>query len=76
MPKQLAGFVVVVVVLVFAYFRQTQLAQQFDYQRGACGATFELSSLAAVMVPHMRQKKLVRCPQCGAVTWATSVPKS
>ncbi len=75
MPKQLAVFVGVAVVLVFACFRQTRLAQQFDYPCGACGATFELPALAVVMVPHTMQKKRVRCPRCGAVTWATPVPK-
>jgi DNA-directed RNA polymerase subunit RPC12/RpoP len=76
MPHSLAPFIVIPVVLILAVSWQTYLSKNFDYQCGSCGERFTPSVLAAAVAPHrFGGRKLLRCPSCGKVTWASAVPK-
>jgi len=68
--------IVPIVLIVIAVIIVLQTNKNFDYQCSNCGAIFSLSALSALFSLHMMGKKFVRCPHCGAVTWANRIPKS
>jgi len=68
--------VIVIVVFLVMAWGQRSLSKGFDYQCGSCGHTFSPSPAAAAIAPHrLGGFKLLRCPSCGAITWASAVPK-
>jgi len=68
--------IIVVVVFLVMAFAQRSLSKGFDYQCGSCGYRFSPSPVAAALAPHrFGGLKLLRCPSCGALTWASAVPK-
>lgn len=72
-----APWYLAVVVIPLAFGAQFLFARRYDWQCESCGHTFTLSPIVAALAPHrMGGRKLVRCPSCGARTWATPVPKS
>jgi len=69
-----------IIVIPLGLAAQYFLASRADWQCGSCGHTFSLSPFAAIFLPHspgnsFGGRKLVRCPNCGAMGWATAVPK-
>jgi hypothetical protein len=65
-------------IAVFAVVFATQLvfARRYDWQCARCGHTFSVSPLAATLMPHrFGGQKLLKCPSCGARTWARPVRK-
>lgn len=71
-----APVIVVVVVFLLVAWGQRTLSQGVDYQCGSCGYVFNPSPAAAALAPHrFGGFKLLRCPDCGALTWASAVPK-
>ncbi|HUJ54867.1 MAG TPA: zinc ribbon domain-containing protein [Gaiellaceae bacterium] len=76
MPSVVTPVLVVVAVLVLTTLWQRRLSQGYDYQCGRCGHRFSPSPLAAALAPHrFGGLKLLKCPECGAFTWASVVPK-
>jgi DNA-directed RNA polymerase subunit RPC12/RpoP len=73
--QQLLPLVVPLIVLVFYAFWQSWISSNFDYQCANCGAIFTLQTWQAMIAPHAMWRKLVRCPTCGQMTWATLVRK-
>jgi DNA-directed RNA polymerase subunit RPC12/RpoP len=73
--NRLIPIIVVAIVTVFVAFSQRWMISNFDYQCANCGEIFGLSTLQAMIAPHAMGKKLVKCPNCGKVIWATPVRK-
>lgn len=71
----LLPIVIVVVVLGAQYFRQRTMAPRVQYRCQSCGQTFSLSPLIATLAPHRMGSKFVKCPHCGARTWAAREPR-
>ncbi|MDA8440709.1 MAG: hypothetical protein M0Z51_17880 [Propionibacterium sp.] len=67
--------IILVAGLVAMYLIQTRMSARFDYECATCGHRFSLSPGLATIAPHSMGRKWVRCPECGARTWATRVPK-
>lgn len=68
--------VIPIVIFAVAFSAQFFLASRRDWQCGNCGHIFSLSPIAATLMPHsFGGRKLVRCPNCGALGWASPVPK-
>ena len=70
---------VIVVVLGFGVnlLVQQTLTSRYDYRCDRCAATFSLSPATAAGAPHkMGGAKYVKCPNCGARSWVTPVPKA
>jgi DNA-directed RNA polymerase subunit RPC12/RpoP len=69
---------VIVVVVVFCALMlfQQSLSKGFDYRCDSCGHRFSPSLVAAALAPHrFGGLKLLRCPNCGTLMWASAVPK-
>ena len=62
--------IVIVAIIVIAFFMQKWRVSNFEYKCGKCGAKFDLPAIKAVFSPHVFGSKLVRCPECGKMTWA------
>jgi DNA-directed RNA polymerase subunit RPC12/RpoP len=76
MSGSVSPLIVIPVVIVLGALFQRQLSKNFDYQCASCGARFSPSALAASVAPHrFGGLKLLRCPSCGKITWASAVPK-
>lgn len=75
MLTALAPYLIPAALLVAVFCAQFALHKRYDYQCGNCGNTFSPSVLAMTLTPHRFGSKLLRCPKCGKVTWATRVPK-
>jgi ribosomal protein S27AE len=73
--EQLFPALVAVLVLIIYAFWQAWIIGNFDYQCGNCGYIFSLQLLDAMFAPHAFWRKLVRCPNCGQMTWAALVQK-
>jgi len=59
------------------YLFQRSRSSRYDYRCETCGENFSLSPLAGAVAPHrIGGRKWVRCPRCGALSWATPVLKS
>ncbi len=69
------SIIVIAAVTLLAVVWARWTNSHFDYQCPNCGEIFSLSVLQAMAVPHMSGRKLVRCPNCGRVSWATPVAK-
>lgn len=68
--------IVIVAVFLILVLSQRTLSRGCDYRCGRCGHRFAPSSVAAALAPHrLGGLKLLRCPQCGATTWASAVQK-
>jgi DNA-directed RNA polymerase subunit RPC12/RpoP len=67
-------FLVIIVTLIVAAW-QDWMNHTFNYQCGNCGEVFGLSLLGGMLSPHMRGRKLIRCPNCGKISWSTPVHK-
>jgi DNA-directed RNA polymerase subunit RPC12/RpoP len=63
--------VIVVVIALGGSFLWQKARGPSAYRCEACGATFPLSPLQATLAPHSMARKLVRCPSCGARSWAS-----
>jgi ribosomal protein S27AE len=55
-------------------------ASRHDWECEKCGHIFSISPLAATFLPHsfgnsFGGRKLAKCPNCGARSWVTAVPK-
>ena len=72
---KLAPIIVLAIVIVLAATWQRWMTNNFDYQCANCGAIFGLPTWQAMISPHAMGRKLVRCPNCGSMTWATPVRK-
>ena len=70
-----APIVVIGVGLVVMYVVQSRVTATVDYTCGRCGQRFDLTPLAATLAPHRMGSKWVRCPECGAWSWAAPHPK-
>ncbi|OOM72952.1 hypothetical protein [Clostridium sp. BL-8] len=55
------GWIVVVIVLVFAVFRS--LKTHFICSK--CGENFKVSVLKYIFAPHLSGKRMAKCPSCG-----------
>jgi len=76
MQHGLIAVVVIAAAFGVQFCIQRGLTSRFDYQCGKCGQTFQLTPLGASLAPHrMGGGKFVRCPFCGARSWAPPVPK-
>jgi len=73
--NQLLQLIIPGLVLILYAFWQSWLTSNFDYQCANCGAVFGLPTWQAMIAPHAMWRKLVRCPNCGQVTWAGLVRK-
>jgi len=72
----LVPVIVVIVVFCALVLFQQNMSKRFDYECGRCGHRFSPTSVAAALAPHrFGGLKLLRCPDCGALTWASAVPK-
>jgi DNA-directed RNA polymerase subunit RPC12/RpoP len=67
--------IIAVIVILLALLIQNWRSKNYDYQCQNCGETFGVPVLKAVFSIHLRGSKLVRCPKCGKLTFATAVPK-
>jgi len=76
MITQYLPLIVVLLALVVVTLIQRGLVSNYDYQCANCQEVFSITLLQAMLFPHSFGKKLVRCPNCGKVTWAVRVPKS
>lgn len=72
---RLIPIIILAIVAIFVAFWQRRTSSNFDYQCGNCGAIFSLPTWQAVIAPHAMGRKLVKCPNCGSMTWATPVRK-
>lgn len=76
MSGSLAPLIIVPVLLIFGVIVQSQVSKNYDYQCASCGARFSPSAVAAAVAPHrFGGMKLLRCPSCGKIGWASAVPK-
>lgn len=78
MPKSAVVPLLVIFVgfLVNWAFQQNRSAS-YNYRCDNCGHIFGLSPLASAVSPHrIGGRKWIRCPDCGAFSWATPIPKS
>jgi predicted RNA-binding Zn-ribbon protein involved in translation (DUF1610 family) len=75
MLSSLVPFLIPAALLVVVFFAQLALRKHYDYQCANCGHAFSPSVWAMVLTPHRFGDKLLKCPQCGKVTWAERVPK-
>lgn len=69
-----------IIVIPLGLGAQFFFASRCDWRCGNCGHTFSLSPLAATFLPHsfgnsFGGRKLAKCPNCGARTWASAVRK-
>lgn len=72
----LIALVVIAAGFIINYLFQRGRSNQYDYCCGQCEETFSLSPLTGAFAPHrMGGRKWVRCPHCGALSWATPIPK-
>lgn len=73
------GFIPLIVIAVGFignYLFQRNRSSQYDYSCDKCAETFNLPPLAGAIAPHrIGGRKWVRCPHCGAFSWATPVLK-
>jgi DNA-directed RNA polymerase subunit RPC12/RpoP len=68
--------VLIVLVMLVQLVVQRGITARYDYRCGSCGQTFSLAPTSAVVAPHrLGGSKYVKCPHCGARTWAARVPK-
>ncbi len=74
--KDLLPVVLIAVAFAGSYVVQRGRASQYNYRCDNCGNVFSLSPLTATVAPHRMGQKRVRCPSCGARSWATPVPKT
>jgi DNA-directed RNA polymerase subunit RPC12/RpoP len=63
-----------ILTVLFAFW-QRWMSSTFDYQCANCGEIFSLPAWQAMLALHVVETKLVRCPNCGQMTWATPVRK-
>lgn len=76
MTNAVAPVVVVALVFVALVVLQQNMSKGLDYECRACGHRFCPSAVAAALAPHrFGGLKLLRCPHCGALTWASTVPE-
>jgi DNA-directed RNA polymerase subunit RPC12/RpoP len=76
MPGTISPLFIIPVIFVITVVFQTFMSRNFDYQCGNCGERFSPSPLAAAIAPHrFGGLKLLRCPHCGKVTWASALRK-
>jgi predicted RNA-binding Zn-ribbon protein involved in translation (DUF1610 family) len=75
MPASLYPFFIPAGLVIVVFFTQFALRKHYDYKCGNCGNAFSPSVLATMFTPHQFGSKLLKCPKCGKVTWATRVPK-
>lgn len=68
-------FIVLALAIAMLFVWNNWLVSNFDYQCGFCGRIFSLTIWQAVAAPHMMWRKLMRCPHCGNMAWATPVRK-
>jgi len=71
----IAPVILPIAVLLVVALTQWKLSKSFDYQCGACGHSFSPSPIAAVAPHRFGGVKLLRCPSCGSITWASAAPK-
>ncbi len=65
-----------IVIFAVVFTTQFTFASRCDWQCANCGHKFSLSPLTAMLMPHrFGGQKLVKCPNCGARTWASPVRK-
>lgn len=77
MSNALTPVAVVLVVFAALVLFQQKLSKGLDYECSRCGHRFSPSAVVAALAPHrFGGLKLLRCPSCGAVTWASAVSKS
>lgn len=70
------GALIAIVVIPLALGTQFVVASRYDWRCQSCGQIFSLSPVAAALMPHsFGGRKLSKCPDCGARTWVSPVPK-
>ena len=74
--KGYAPILIIAIALIGGYLIQSRVTARVDYQCGECEHRFSLTPLMAMIAPHRMGSKWVRCPHCGARTWANPVPKA
>jgi DNA-directed RNA polymerase subunit RPC12/RpoP len=71
-----APWYLAVIVIPLAFAAQFVYSSRFDWRCENCGHTVTVSPVAAALSPHrVGGKKYARCPDCGARSWLTPVPK-
>jgi DNA-directed RNA polymerase subunit RPC12/RpoP len=75
MPQSADGILVIVAAFALTAVVQGVVNRTVDYECPSCGARFSPSAAGAVLTPHMLGRRLMRCPACGVVGWASMVPK-
>jgi predicted RNA-binding Zn-ribbon protein involved in translation (DUF1610 family) len=73
--EKLIPIIIVALAVAFVAFWQRWIAGNFDFQCAKCGEVFSLPAWQAMIAPHAMGRKLVKCPNCGEMTWATLVHK-
>jgi DNA-directed RNA polymerase subunit RPC12/RpoP len=73
----MSPLIVIPTVLMVVFIVQFFLGKNYyGYRCSNCGNVFSPSPLIALIAPHSFGKKLLRCPECGKVTWAARIPKN
>ncbi|WP_042379833.1 hypothetical protein [Streptacidiphilus melanogenes] len=75
MRKDLLPLIVVMAGFLALFLVQRGRTSLYHYQCTHCGESFGISPLLAALAHHRMGQKLLRCPSCGAVTWARPVRK-
>ncbi len=75
MPNNIIRFAILPVIIVIAFIWQRWMNRHFDYQCENCRAVFPLPIWQGVFAPHAMGRKLVRCPNCGQMSWVSPVNK-
>ncbi len=71
MSNYIIAIILAAIIVALIALRKMRIYYQCD----KCGQIFSLSFFVAVFTPNVIFKKLVRCPICGEITWATPIPK-
>ena len=69
MDNRLITIIIVAAALVAVILRAR--SGGLEYTCGKCGQTFTLDPGRFIIAPHIMGNRLVRCPHCGKLTWAT-----
>jgi uncharacterized C2H2 Zn-finger protein len=69
------SLLILAVLLAAMFLAQVILRKRYNFQCADCGHIFSPSALVMTLTPHRFGTKLLKCPECGKVTWAARMPK-
>ncbi len=65
--------IIIISLLVAAFFLVRWHARHFGYHCPQCDYTFAVSPLVDFMSPHLGRSKLLHCPRCGHSSWCHEI---